>query len=764
MSTSATEYARTPPAEGKLNETWLLLGSFYGVIVAGAVPLAVVELTPVYVLIAAFLCMAHALLVGAGGRPLLPDAGCKLLSIGALLYGLVESMAFGVHISYSLGHFLMLVQLVLLFGPHRLRELRLIPIVALFELMVAGIWAMDLVYLPAFLLSAVAVMANLIAVDMHSDGGARRRGPEPAAAERGVAMRDFLAAAWLPTLIVFLITAVLFPVLPRFEGLRIYRHRHREMVTGFSENVSLREVGLLRQSDRPAFSAQFFRQDLPGHPVFRPAQPLMRGTSLPLYRSGQWFGYLEAMRPGSVSVPFSQNAVSSSYFASQDIYELRNVGVPRQYILQKVQMEEPPGRTLFALYRPLQLNIGTPYELVRSTTSHDLINPVRRFSEDSYEVTSMVPHFPPEMLRRAGTPRPSPPWLAFWAVPQQLRPVLGQVQQEVEDRYHPETDYDRVVACVRYLMDPTRFSYTLELPDYGGGDPVSGFLTRTHRGSCEQFSSALALMLRMWEIPTRLVVGYKGGTYDPGDQNYLFRDRDAHAWVEVYFNDLGWVEFDPTPGSATSLLQAQGAGPALPGLFHRLRRTADSLYYYAKMHWNLHVIGYGRDQQRAFARDVGAAATTLAQDATSLLRSIWPGVPDLGFMQVALMVVGVTFVGISLYLAAGWLDRAIARRRRRRPFRTLRFYEEMLAILARKGLRRPLHQTPREFAREAAARLAPQDPDVEGALHLVTDLYYRARFGGYSLDADEEARMREALRLLKATPRPPRTPAPASGA
>ncbi len=46
---------------------------------------------------------------------------------------------------------------------------------------------------------------------------------------------------------------------------------------------------------------------------------------------------------------------------------------------------------------------------------------------------------------------------------------------------------------MRYLMDPTRFSYTLELPDYGRGDPVAGFLTQTHRGSCEQFSSALAL-------------------------------------------------------------------------------------------------------------------------------------------------------------------------------------------------------------------------------------------------------------------------------
>ena len=759
MSTSPTEYVEATAADGPLKESWLLLVSFYAVIVAGAVPLAAVEMTPVYVLVAAFLCLAHALLVGAGGRPLLSDTGCKLLSMVALIYGLLESVAFDEHISYSLGHFLLFVQLVLLFGPHRLRELRLIPIVVLFELMVAGIWALDLIYLPAFVLSGAALMANLMAVDMHSDSGERRRRPAERAAERRIGARDFAAVAWLPIVIVFLVTALLFPVLPRFEGLRFYRHRSSQMVTGFSENVSLREVGMLRQSDRPAFTVQFQRQDLPGQ---RPAQmgdALMRGTSLPIYREGQWFGYAEAMAPHGGPMTFPRGLASSSFFASEDVYELRGVDVPRRLILQKVKLEEQPGRTLFALYRPQRINAGTPYELVRTATSHDLINPSRNLPDNSYQVVSMVPDFSAQMLRDAGTPRPSPPWTAFWQVPDNLRPVLGDVRQQVETLYRPQTDYDVVRGCMRYLMDPTRFSYTLELPDYGRGDPVAGFLTQTHRGSCEQFSSAMALLLRMWDIPTRLVVGYKGGTYNPIDQDYLFRDRDAHAWVEVYFNNLGWVEFDPTPGSASSLLRAQGVNPAPSGLFRRLRQTADTLLYYAKMHWNLHVIGYSREQQRAFAHDVGEAAGTLAQDATSLLRSIWPGLPDLGFVQVVLLVVSVTFLGICLYLGAGWLDRAL--KRRRPAVRTVRFYEELLAIMRRKGLRRPLHQTPREFARDAAVWLASGDAQVEDAVNLVTELYYRARFGGYDLDDAEEARLREALRLLKTTPRPPRTPTPA---
>jgi hypothetical protein len=452
------------------------------------------------------------------------------------------------------------------------------------------------------------------------------------------------------------------------------------------------------------------------------------------------------------------SALSDSPFASQDVYELRHVDAPHQLILQKVTLEEQPGQSLFALYRPFQLSMNSLVGLVRIRTSHDLVYPLGGLADNSYEVVSMVPHFSAEMLRQAGSPRPAPPWLAFWQVPDQLRPVLAHVRREVERLYHPASDYDRVESCVRYLTDPQRFAYTLDLPDYGNGDPVASFLTETRRGSCEQFASALALMLRMWSIPTRLVVGYKDGTYNPSDQSYVFRDRDAHAWVEVYFNKLGWVEFDPTPGSVAGLLHQQAANTAVPGLFERLRGTVTRLFLYTNMNWNIHVLGYSREQQKAFVDKVGTAARGLAQDATSLLRAIWPGLPDLGFLQVALVVVAVTFVGISLYLAAGWLERAIMRRRRQKPLRTVRFYEELLSIMRRKGLRRPPHQTPREFARAAAARLGAEGSDVEGAVNLVTDLYYRVRFGGHAMDAAERAQTRQALHTLKSIRHPRRRP------
>ena len=55
-------------------------------------------------------------------------------------------------------------------------------------------------------------------------------------------------------------------------------------------------------------------------------------------------------------------------------------------------------------------------------------------------------------------------------------------------------------------------------------------------------------MLRTVGIPARVAVGYTGGTFDSDSDRYRVLDRDAHSWVEVWFDGYGWLPFDPTPG------------------------------------------------------------------------------------------------------------------------------------------------------------------------------------------------------------------------
>ncbi len=110
-----------------------------------------------------------------------------------------------------------------------------------------------------------------------------------------------------------------------------------------------------------------------------------------------------------------------------------------------------------------------------------------------------------------------------------------------------KTTYGATKAVERYLHKG--FAYNEDPPQRRF--PLQAFLSKDRIGYCQQFSGAMALMLRMSGIPTRVVSGFSPGSPDPKNRDrYLVEDLDAHSWVEVYFPTIGWVTFDPTPASA----------------------------------------------------------------------------------------------------------------------------------------------------------------------------------------------------------------------
>jgi hypothetical protein len=118
------------------------------------------------------------------------------------------------------------------------------------------------------------------------------------------------------------------------------------------------------------------------------------------------------------------------------------------------------------------------------------------------------------------------------------------------------TTYDAVNAVQDYLR--RTYTYNERPPQHRY--PLPAFLFKDGRGYCQQFSGAMALMLRMVGIPSRVAAGFSPGTPKREGGRYTVRDFDAHAWVEVYFNGIGWVAFDPTPAVAPPKSQASGLG------------------------------------------------------------------------------------------------------------------------------------------------------------------------------------------------------------
>jgi transglutaminase-like putative cysteine protease len=93
---------------------------------------------------------------------------------------------------------------------------------------------------------------------------------------------------------------------------------------------------------------------------------------------------------------------------------------------------------------------------------------------------------------------------------------------------------------------------------------LDGFLFDGKQGYCQQFSGAMALLLRMAGVPARVVTGFSTGATDTKTGEFIVRDFDAHSWVEAYYPGWGWLTFDPTP--AASPARSQPADSAsVPG-------------------------------------------------------------------------------------------------------------------------------------------------------------------------------------------------------
>jgi len=117
------------------------------------------------------------------------------------------------------------------------------------------------------------------------------------------------------------------------------------------------------------------------------------------------------------------------------------------------------------------------------------------------------------------------------------------------------TPFGYVRAVERHLA--RGFAYTEEPP--AEASTLDGFLFDAQAGYCQQFSGAMAMLLRMAGIPARVATGFTSGSRDEDTGEYVVRDLDAHSWVEVWFPGVGWVSRDPTPAAAPPRSQTTDA-------------------------------------------------------------------------------------------------------------------------------------------------------------------------------------------------------------
>ncbi len=134
-------------------------------------------------------------------------------------------------------------------------------------------------------------------------------------------------------------------------------------------------------------------------------------------------------------------------------------------------------------------------------------------------------------------------------LPAELPASVRQLAARTVAQAHAATEYGMVNAIIQYLVAHETYDVSDVPAPQPGQDYVAQFLLDTHRGYCDNFASAAAVMLRTLGVPARFVTGFAVSAQNQvAPHTYVVSEADAHAWIEVFFPEYGWIPFDPTPG------------------------------------------------------------------------------------------------------------------------------------------------------------------------------------------------------------------------
>jgi len=213
---------------------------------------------------------------------------------------------------------------------------------------------------------------------------------------------------------------------------------------------------------------------------------------------------------------------------------------PSEEVEQRVTVETPM-RAVPAAASPVALR-GEATSSARVTDHGGLITGEQLSEGTTYTVRSEVVTASPGELRIAGTDYPEfVTQRDYTQLPDDTPDRVGERTAEIVEG--ADNPYDKAVAIEQWLERNKEYSLEVSRPD---GNIADAFLFEMDAGYCTYYATAMTAMLREEGIPARMVTGYTPGQ-QVDDDEYVVRGLDAHAWVEVYFPDYGWVRFDPTP-------------------------------------------------------------------------------------------------------------------------------------------------------------------------------------------------------------------------
>ena len=326
----------------------------------------------------------------------------------------------------------------------------------------------------------------------------------------------------------------------------------------------------------------------------------------------------------------------------------------------------------------------------------------------SYDMVSSVFIRSFDDLRGAGGEYPN--WVldSYLQLPETMPLRIADLANELTNT--AVSPYDKVTAIKEYLEG---LSYTLQIdPIPLNNDGVDHFLFVSRTGYGDYFASAMVTMLRSIGIPSRIVAGYREGQYDVNRNVFIVRDTDSHVWVEIFFPEYGWIEFDPSPGF----------------------EVPDPMS----------VLDQGIGGGGGYAIDIDLGAGLIDEYGSSPISSVGAGpaqgldVPwlDMFIGVFVFLFVILAVLGILWYL---WFLAFVS------VNGPTKIYARMRCLGNWSGIKPKTSQTPEEYS----ARLAKVEPNLGISFNSIARAYSSITYGSNKLTIDEEDNIILAWRSIR---------------
>lgn len=581
-----------------------------------------------------------------------------LIALFLLIYIFMSVLYFAQEVFQGILNFLIFIQIIRHLGYKGMREIIQIYLISFFQFMAGAILSIEISYGVALIIYVFAALWGLIIYNLKKESD--DAGIEP---DQKVVTKSFMVSSLALAIFIVFISILLFLALPRLrtEFFSSSLISPKVLKTGFSDTVKLGKIGEIKKDHSPVMRVRILNNrgkindDL-----------YWRGIALDHFDGVTWS--VNSEKYGDYEKEYKKNR-----FGIISIKEDAQNVIAHEVITEPIDTD-----ILFAINTPVGYSgfsggvtgfSGSIYEV---NNSYFLpFNPRQRMK---YKAYSQINSYGDGQLNKESNQYSyyiKDRYLQVPEISEEIRELSYEITQ------NDSTAYQKSKAILIYLLE--EMNYTLTLESGTKEFPLETFLLDKKEGHCEYFATAMVVLLRLNGIPSRIVNGFIGGSWNEYGNFYLVRESDAHSWVEVYFPKNGWVTFDPTPPSNNF---NQGAGTI---------SFVVSYIDYLKYRWQRYVIDFSRtDQLRLFS----SARQKLSWNKNRAFNRL--NLRNEGKKNLIAFIVAMSVLGLIFYNRGRFSKGELFTKSKQNS--VTKIYNNSLKLLSKKGFIKKEYQTAKEFS------------------------------------------------------------------